>query len=125
MFYAPLKKARGLGSAKDGTEHFIVQRITAVALVPLVIWFVWGIATHLDGEYATAVQWIGQPFNAVMLIALVAAGFWHSALGVQVVVEDYVADEFWKITALLLSKLLHALLAIAAVVSILKICFGA
>lgn len=125
MFNAPLKNARGLGSAKDGTHHFIVQRVTAVALIPLVIWFVYGVTCHASGDYVAAAQWVSMPWNTVLLIALVAAGFWHSALGVQVVIEDYIGTEFTKIASLLVSQLLHALLALAAIVSILKISFGA
>lgn len=125
MFNAPLKNARGLGSAKDGTHHWIVQRLTAVALIPLVIWFVYSVATQMGSDYAEVVQWIALPWNTVLLVSFLAAGFWHSALGVQVVIEDYVAGEFAKITLLVASKLAHALLGLAAIISVLKISFGA
>lgn len=125
MFNAPLKNARGLGSAKDGTHHWIVQRLTAVALIPLVVWFVYSVATQMGSDYAGVVQWIALPWNTVLLVSFLAAGFWHSALGVQVVIEDYVAGEFAKITLLVASKLAHALLGLAAIISVLKISFGA
>ena len=125
MFNAPLKNARGLGSAKDGTHHWIVQRLTAVALIPLVIWFAYSVATQIGSDYAAVVQWIALPWNTVLLVSFLATGFWHSALGVQVVIEDYVAGEFAKFTLLIASKLAHALLGLAAIISVLKISFGA
>ena len=124
MMNSPLKSARGLGSAKDGTHHWMVQRLTAVALIPLVLWFVYGIASNFSADYVSVVQWIALPWNTVLLVGFVAAGFWHSALGVQVVLEDYVADEFRKVSLLVISKLLHALLGLAAIIAMLKISFG-
>lgn len=124
MMNSPLKSARGLGSAKDGTHHWMVQRLTAVALIPLVLWFVYGIASNFSADYVSVVQWIALPWNTVLLVGFVAAGFWHSALGVQVVLEDYVADEFRKVSLLVISKLLHALLGLAAIIAVLKISFG-
>lgn len=124
MMNSPLKSARGLGSAKDGTHHWMVQRLTAVALIPLVLWFVYGIASNFSADYVSVVQWIALPWNTVLLVGFVAAGFWHSALGVQVVIEDYVTDEFRKVTLLVISKLLHALLGLAAIIAVLKISFG-
>ena len=124
MMNSPLKSARGLGSAKDGTHHWMVQRLTAVALIPLVLWFVYGIASNFSADYVSVVQWIALPWNTVLLVGFVAAGFWHSALGVQVVLEDYVADEFRKVSLLVISKLLHAPLGLAAIIAVLKISFG-
>lgn len=124
-FVAPIKLARGLGAAKDGTGHFIAQRVTALALIPLVLWFCWNLATRLGGGHAAAVAFIAQPWNTVLLLALVYALFRHSALGVQVVIEDYVAHPFWKPALLLASLFAHTLLALAAAVSILKISIGA
>ena len=86
----PLKRVRGLGSAKSGTHHFIVQRITALALVPLVLWTIWFALRLMHADYAQARALVHQPLNAVLAIAFVIALFWHAQLGVQVVLEDYV-----------------------------------
>src|SRR5262249_51775750 len=86
----PLKRVRGLGSAKDGTHHFIVQRVTAVALIPLVLWLIWFALKLMHADYAHARALVHEPLNAVLSIAFVIALFWHAQLGVQVVIEDYV-----------------------------------
>ena len=94
----PLKRVRGLGSAKSGTHHFIVQRVTAVALVPLVLWIVYVALELLHADYAHARALVHQPFNAMLLIAFVVALFWHAQLGLQVVIEDYVHTRWLEIS---------------------------
>ncbi|HZX81474.1 MAG TPA: succinate dehydrogenase, hydrophobic membrane anchor protein [Lysobacter sp.] len=86
----PLKVARGLGSAKDGTHHFLVQRVTAVALVLLSIYAVGLVISLVGADFATVRARVGHPVNATLLIAFLVANFWHARLGLQVVVEDYV-----------------------------------
>jgi len=80
----PLKRARGLGSAKDGTHHFLVQRITAVALVPLALWVIWIALALVRADYAHARALVHQPCAAILLTAFVIATFWHAQLGLQV-----------------------------------------
>ena len=114
----------GSGSAKDGTEHWWAQRVTAVALLILGSWFLISIMRLDSFAYDSMVDWAGRPFNSVMLLLLSLTLAWHSALGVQVVIEDYVYGPFIKVVSLLLNRFAHAFLAIAAVVAILKIALG-
>ena len=120
----PLKRARGLGSAKDGTHHFVVQRITALALVPLTIWVIYlALAlVHADYEHARAI--VHQPFAAIWLTAFVLATFWHAQLGLQVVIEDYVHTRWLEVTLQLAVKLFCAAGALASVLSIVRIALG-
>jgi succinate dehydrogenase / fumarate reductase, membrane anchor subunit len=120
---SPLSRARGLGSAKHGVHHFWVQRVSAVALIPLALWFVFSIAmlAAKGGSYEAVRYWAAYPSVAVTLVLFLAAAAYHSALGVQVVIEDYVSSEAWKIAALLLSKLLHLVVAVAAIFAVLKV----
>src|SRR5581483_10335843 len=112
---SPLSQARGLGSAKDGVGHWWIQRLTALALIPLSLWFVYSVVRHHLADYASLVAWIKAPFVAIALVLYFAALFWHSALGVQVVIEDYVGNEALKIGGIILEKLAHFALGAAAV----------
>ena len=114
----------GSGSAKDGTEHWWAQRVTAIALLILGSWFLYSIM-RLDGfAHSAMLDWAARPFNSVMLLLLSLTLAWHSALGVQVVLEDYVHGPFIKVVSLLLNRFAHAFLAIAAVFAVLKIALG-
>ena len=124
MLTSPLKHARGLGSAKDGTHHWWVQRVSAVALIPLVLWFAFGIACASTADYASFTAWVAKPWNTVLLVTFLVTVFYHSQLGVQVVIEDYVGGEFAKISSLMLMKFAHAILGLASVIAVLKISFG-
>jgi succinate dehydrogenase / fumarate reductase membrane anchor subunit len=117
----PLGRARGLGSAKEGVEHWWWQRLTAVALVPLSLWFAATLIGHLGGDYAAAVAWIGSPIPAILLILTVVTSLYHAALGVQVVIEDYVHKEWVKVTALILLRLVCFLLAVAGIFAVLRL----
>jgi succinate dehydrogenase / fumarate reductase, membrane anchor subunit len=119
-----LGRVRGLGSAKDGTHHWWGQRVTAIALVPLTIWFVASIV-GLAGAPLTALKaWVASPVVAVLLLALIVAVFQHARLGLQVVIEDYVHDEAFKIASLLAMNAAALLLGGIAALSILKLAFG-
>ena len=120
----PLGRVRGLGSAKQGTEHFWAQRVTAIALVPLALWFVASLAAYTGADHATAKAWLAEPFSAVVMILLVVAGFHHAQLGLQVVIEDYVSTEWVKVFSIIVVKLAAVALAVAAIFSVLKIAFG-
>src|SRR5262249_57129279 len=89
----PMKIANGLGSARSGSHHFMIQRITAVALIALGLWIVWIALEMLHMDYASARALIAKPWNAVLMIAFLIASFWHAQLGLQVVVEDYRSEE--------------------------------
>jgi succinate dehydrogenase / fumarate reductase membrane anchor subunit len=118
---SPLGRARGLGSAKDGTHHWWGQRVTAVALVPLVLWFVIGVLRLIGAPHLEVAQWMGHPVNAALLAALIVAVFHHAQLGLQVVIEDYVHAEGAKVALLLLMKGACWLLAAAALLSVIRI----
>lgn len=122
---SPLGQARGLGSAKDGVGHWWVQRLTALALIPLSIWFVYSLARFPLGDYATMIAWIKAPLVAVALVLFFVSMFWHASLGVQVVVEDYVGNEGVKILSIVLAKFALYALGAASVFAVLKIAFGA
>jgi len=117
----PIKRVRGLGSAKSGTHNWIVQRITAVALIPLTLWVVYLVRAALHADYVQARALVHQPYNAVLLIAFVLAVFWHTQLGLQVVIEDYVHTRWLEITAQLAVKFFCVLGALACVLAIVKI----
>ncbi len=120
----PLKRVLGLGSAKSGTHHFIVQRITAVALIPLVLWSIWLALMLLHADYSHAHALLQQPLNAVLMIAFVIALFWHAQLGVQVVIEDYVHTRWREIALQLTVKFLCVLGALACALAVLRIALG-
>ena len=121
---SPLGRALGLGSAKAGVEHWWIQRVTGVALVPLVLWFVVALVGHLGADHATAVAWLRSPLAAVAMILLVVATFVHMALGVQVVIEDYVHHEATKVASLILVRLACWALGAAALFAVLRVAFG-
>ncbi|KEZ77712.1 succinate dehydrogenase, hydrophobic membrane anchor protein [Salinisphaera hydrothermalis] len=120
-----LANARGLGSAKTGTSHFWAQRVSAVALVPLTLWFVACLASQFGASYASVTNWLSSPFQASLLAIYLAAIFYHSQLGLQTIVEDYIHHEGIKMATLIALQLINILLAVAAIVSVLMILVGA
>jgi len=121
---SPVARVRGLGSAQDGTHHWWLQRVTAVALVPLVVWFVISLLRVAPEGQAAARAWIASPITMTMLILFIAVGLWHAALGTQVVIEDYVHGKGWRIGLDLAVKFAAAALIVAGIVAIFKIAFG-
>ena len=117
----PLKKALGLGSAKHGVQHFITQRVTAVALLLLAGWFLWIVLSLLHLDYAGARALLAQPFNAVLMLAFVVAIFWHAQLGLQVVIEDYVHTHGLQLVLQIAVKFLCFLGAAASVLAVIRI----
>lgn len=120
----PLGKARGLGSAKDGTHHFWVQRLTAIALIPLTIWFVAAFVSLAGAGHGEVTEWLGKPVPAILMLLLIVSGMYHLKLGMQVIVEDYVHGEGLKLTSQIAITLGCAAVGFAAVFSILKISLG-
>lgn len=116
-----LGRVRGLGSAKDGVAHWWAQRVTALALVPLTLWFVFGIVALAGSPQAQVQAWIAHPVNTVLLVLLVAATFHHLTLGVQVVIEDYIHHEGRKLALLLGVKALAWVFGLAGVLAVLRI----
>jgi len=121
----PLGKVLGLGSAKDGTGHFWGQRLSGIGLLILGLWFVYSILTIPGFTHADALAFIGAPLNSVLLMLLVVTMAYHSILGVQVVIEDYVHGHGLKLTSLIISRFAHTFLAVAAIYAIIKIGLGA
>lgn len=118
---SPLGRVLGLGTAKDGTSHWWGQRLSGAALALLGLWFAWSVATMPGFSHADAVAFISPPVNAVLLLLLSITMAYHSYLGIQVVIEDYVHSHGLRITALVLSRFAHIFLAVAAVFAILKL----
>jgi succinate dehydrogenase / fumarate reductase membrane anchor subunit len=116
-----LGRARGLGSAKEGVGHWWAQRVTAIALVPLSIWFVFAVLGLLGADHADYSAWIGQFGNALLMIVTVLVLFYHAWLGMQVVIEDYVKGEASLITTLLVVKFALFLLAASCVLAIVLV----
>ncbi len=121
---SPLGRVRGLGSAKEGVDHWWAQRLTALALIPLAVWFVIALLGVTGADYATVRAWVGSPVVAGLLILLIVATFYHAYLGLQVVIEDYVHSEAWKLFALLAVRGASWLLAVLGVVSVLVLLLG-
>jgi succinate dehydrogenase / fumarate reductase membrane anchor subunit len=123
-FRTPLSRVKGLGSAREGTSHFWHQRLTALLLIPLTLWIGFSIAA-LPVDHATLVSWIQQPLVTVVLVLLIMVTFYHAQLGLQTVIEDYVAAHASRTFVLLASNLMCLLFGTVGVISVLKISFGA
>ncbi len=121
---SPLGRVRGLGSARAGTEHWWAQRLTSLALIPLVLWFVVAMVRLVGADHATAVAWLQAPLNAVLFLLLIVAVFRHMQLGLEIVIEDYVHDDPRKIALLAGVKLGSFALAVAAGFAVLKVALG-
>jgi len=123
-FRTPMKIANGLGSARSGAHHFVVQRITAVALAALGLWIVWIALDMLHMDYASARALIAKPWNAVLMLAFVIAAFWHAQLGLQVVIEDYVHAKAFELVLQIAVKFACFLGAAASVLAVIRIALG-
>jgi len=120
----PLARARGLGSAKDGVGHWWAQRLTAIALIPLVVWFAISLVMLSGADYTVVRAWIGSPLVMMLLVLTIAVGLHHGQLGMQVVIEDYVGNDGWKLALIVIVKFIAVLFGLGAIVAILRIGFG-
>jgi succinate dehydrogenase / fumarate reductase membrane anchor subunit len=123
-YRTPLSRARGLGSAKHGVGHWISERVSSIALVPLTLWGVFAVLRLAAGDYAFAVHWIAEPLNAVLMVLLLAVSFWHMHAGLRVVIEDYIHVTLNKTALLVLNLFVCGLAGALAIFSILKVAFG-
>jgi succinate dehydrogenase / fumarate reductase membrane anchor subunit len=119
-YRSPLARVRGLGSAKTGTTHWWMQRVTAVALIPLSFWLITFLDLSLNAPYQETLEWLVAPVNTVCITAWIIAVFYHAALGLQVVIEDYIAAEGVKIIAVWTVNLSFLLLALTALIAVFR-----
>lgn len=120
----PLARVRGLGTAREGTGHFIKQRLTALANVPLTIFLMWLVVRYAGADYATVKAAIRQPLIAIPLLLLVLSGIYHMRIGMQVIIEDYVHSEGRKVLVLALNTFFAVAVGLTCVFSVLKLSFG-
>ena len=120
---SPLAIAMGLGSAKAGAAHWWTERVTAIALVPLTVWFVAAIIAHSGSDYLSFISWLRSPMTASLMVLLLISLFHHSALGLQVVIEDYVHSGA-RFAAVIAVRLGCFALAVIGVVAVLRVTFG-
>jgi succinate dehydrogenase / fumarate reductase membrane anchor subunit len=122
---SPLGQAVGLGSAKEGVEHWWVLRVSSIALVPLTLWFVIAVISLAGADRAALVAWMHHPLPAVLMILLLVATFYHGALGLQVVIEDYIANEALRMGMMIIMRLAAVALAALGIFAVLKLSLGA
>jgi succinate dehydrogenase / fumarate reductase membrane anchor subunit len=118
---SPLGRARGLGAAKAGAAHWWAQRLTSIALLPLTLWFLCAAVGMIGATRDDVVFWMAGPLQIVLMITLVIATFHHLQLGLQIVIEDYVNNDLLRIGSIMLVKGLSLLLALACIVSVLRL----
>jgi succinate dehydrogenase / fumarate reductase membrane anchor subunit len=122
---SPLGRALGLGSAKEGVDHWWAQRITAIALVPLTVWFVVAVIELIGADRAALAAWLHHPLPAVLWLLFLVAAAYHGVLGLQVVIEDYIESEALRLGVMIVMKLAATLLAALGIYAVLKLSFGA
>jgi succinate dehydrogenase / fumarate reductase membrane anchor subunit len=121
---SPLRRVTHLGSAKGGSGHWYAQRVSAVALVLLSLWFIFSLVTLGGATHDHVVAWLSSPVAAALAVLLVLTAAWHALLGLQVVVEDYVGDKGKRLAVLLVVKFAFAVAAVIGVLAVLRIAFG-
>ena len=120
----PLGRVRGLGSAKKGTEHFFMQRVTALANIPLTLFLVGALVVHAGADYTTMTAFLGNPLVGVVMLLLIVSATYHMKLGLQVVIEDYVHGEATKLLAIIANQFFALTIAVACALAVLKLVIG-
>ena len=121
---SPLGRAIGLGSAKEGVEHWWAQRVTAIALVPLSVWFVISVIGFVGADLETVQDWVSRPLPGILLVLLLIASFYPMSLGLQVVIEDYVHTELVKLGLVIVVRLFCFAVAVAGIFAVLSMALG-
>lgn len=117
-----IARIRGLGAAGDALQHWCVQRLSAILLAPFSLWFIYSLTTLGNTDYHAVSAWLGAPLNAALLLIFILLLYYHAALGMQVVLEDYIASERSRAVCLRLVRLLMAVAALSAALAVLKVC---
>ena len=120
----PAGRVHGLGSAQHGVDHWWGQRLTALALIPLISWLCISIISMIGADHATFTSWLSTPGRAVAMLLLIAATFYHMKLGLQVVIEDYVHSRGWSVTLLVTNSFACVLLGTACGFAVVKVALG-
>ena len=120
-FRTPISQAKGLGSAKEGAHHWWMQRLTALALVPLSLWFAYSVASMAGAGFEEMHEWISNPWVAAFMVLFFIVSYYHGAIGVQVVLEDYISSEGTRMVMIIATKFALALLGAASVIAVLRI----
>lgn len=120
----PLARVRGLGSAKKGTHHFFMQRVTALANIPLTLFLVFALIVHAGADYTTMTAFLGNPLVGVVMLLLIISACYHMKLGLQVVIEDYVHGEATKLLAIIANQFFAFTIAVACSLAVLKLVIG-
>lgn len=120
----PLARVRGLGSAQKGTEHFFMQRVTALANIPLTLFLVGALVVHAGADYTTMTAFLGNPLVGVVMLLLIVSACYHMKLGLQVVIEDYVHGEATKLLAIIANQFFALTIAVACSLAVLKLVIG-
>ena len=123
-FRTPISQAKGLGSAKEGAHHFWMQRLSAIALVPLSLWFAFSVASMAGAGYEEMREWLSSPWVAAFFLLFFVVSYYHGAIGVQVVVEDYISSEGFRMLIIIATKFALALLGAASVIAVIRIAAG-
>jgi len=123
-YRSALQRARGLGASHEGHGHWWLQRLTALALIPLTLWFAYSVIVLTGADYSDAIAWLGRPLHASFMLLFVLVAIYHGQLGVQVVLEDYVSNLCLRRAIVVAVKFVAALLAVLSVVYVLKVSMG-
>jgi succinate dehydrogenase / fumarate reductase membrane anchor subunit len=117
----PLSRARNLGSAHEGLHHWMAQRISAILLIPLIYWLCWSVIGLVHADQAAFVMWLAKPWNTILMIMTIITMFYHAALGCQVIVEDYIHTEWFKLAKLVSMKIVLFTTCLACIYAVLKV----
>lgn len=121
---SPLNQARGHGSGKEGTQHWWIQRLTAIALIPLCLWFIYSLISMTGMDYNSVIEWLDSPIVCTLLVLLIISIFYHTQLGIQVVIEDYIESEAMKIGSIVVLNFIMLFAGLVSTIAVLKVFFG-